>query len=131
VPPFGETLKALAVLAALDDLQDTLELVFDPLHELSGVPAVSPNEGEAREPALDGRQDELGAITVLDMGAMNHNQQQEAKCIDQDVTFAPVDLFPGIIPAFPALFGCLDRLGVNYCRRWCPFASLSLAHLLA
>ena len=128
---FGKHLKALAMLAALDDLQDTLALVFDPLHELAGVPTVRPDEGEAGEQAFDLCQDQLGAIAILYFGAMDHDQQQQAERVDEHMAFAPVDLFSRIIAALPTLFGRLDRLGVNDRGGRRGFPSLGLAHLLA
>jgi len=55
------------------------------------------------EQASDLCQDQLGAIAILDVGALDHHQQQQAKRVDEDVAFASVDLFAGIIPALPTL----------------------------
>ena len=71
--------QTLALLVALDDLQNTLEVLLDPRHELSGLAAVSPDEGETREHGLDFCQNQFGTISVQNVGAMDDDRQKQAR----------------------------------------------------
>ncbi len=52
-------------------------------------------------------------ITVLDMGGMDEDDQQQAQRIDGDVALAALDLFAGIVALEPTHFGRLDALAVD------------------
>src|SRR5262249_13262085 len=60
---------------------------------------------------------------------MNYDQQQQAECVDQDMSFTSKDLLAGVKPALrAATVRGLDRLTVKDRRRRLPFTPLLLSH---
>ena len=59
---------------------------------------------------------------------MNHDRQQQAERVDQDMSFTPKDLLAGVKPALrAATIRGLDRLAVKDRRRRLPFTPLLLS----
>lgn len=85
-------------IGALDDLQLPQAGLGDGLRHLRalvaaiGVDALDEGEGAAGLP-----QDGDGAITVLNIGGMDDDAQEEAEGIDKDVALAPFDLLARIV----------------------------------
>jgi hypothetical protein len=73
-PALRQNLEALGGFVPLADLHDTLEMVFDPRHEVPGILAVRLEQGKARKYTLDFRQDVLDLLAILDTGTVGHNQ---------------------------------------------------------
>src|SRR6516165_1601635 len=60
---------------------------------------------------------------------MNYDQQQQAECVDQDMSFTPKDLLAGVKPALRgATIRGLDRLAVKDRRCRLPFTPLLLSY---
>src|SRR5262249_53057133 len=60
---------------------------------------------------------------------MNHDQQQQAKRVDQDMSLAPKEVLAGVEPALgAATIRGLDRLAVEDGRGRLPLAPLLLPH---
>jgi len=85
-------------IGALDDLQLPQAGLGDDLRHLRalvaaiGVDALDEGEGAAGLP-----QHGDGAITVLNIGGMDDDAQEEAEGIDEDVAIAPFDLLARIV----------------------------------
>ena len=66
------------------------------------------------------------AVTVLDVGLVDHGSHQQAHGVGQDVALAALDLLAGVKPARPAALGGLDALAVDHAGTWAmprgPFA---------
>lgn len=82
-----------------------------PGNQLTRVSAIRPDQRQATETAprssrgqaFDRSQNQPGAVPILYAGAVNHRPQQQPHRVNNNMTFAPVDLFPGVIAAVTAL----------------------------
>ncbi len=70
-----------------------------------------------------------GTVAVLDVGGVDHGDQQEANGIDQDVTFPALDLLGRVIARNAAAFRGFHRLTVDHRGRGNGLAPLLLARL--
>ena len=93
-PAPWQHLKALLVWIALDDFEHSIEMFTDPSDELAGVATIRPALPQVRR---DGRrqfvEDKHGAIAVLDVGRMDHDLQEIAQRVHDNVALAPTN-FP-------------------------------------
>ncbi len=84
-------------VAAFDDLQGPASGVGDDLRHLrpliAGIGEDALDEGEH---ASRRAQQVAGAVAILHIGGLNADVQQEAECIDEDVTLASGDLLARI-----------------------------------
>jgi hypothetical protein len=62
--------------------------------------------------------DQTEAVTVLDVGGMNHQDQRQAEGVDDQMALAPLDLFAGVVPSRTAGFRGFDALAVDHARGW-------------
>lgn len=119
--------KALLVLQFPDDAQGEARAVAEEcahaLHELlelSGIAAVSEDHQQPQQAVAEHAQEQPGAITVLHAGRCDHHPQQQTLGVGERMTFAPLDLFAGIVtaaqsrklPAFDAL--AVDDSGAGH-----------------
>ena len=96
-PPFGQNLKSGSV-RSLDDLQSpSTGAPHRHRHFASGISAISKNAFDEREQSSRPTQQLQGAITVLNIGGMNDDVQQEAQRVDQDVPLATLDLLARVV----------------------------------
>src|SRR5271156_5222570 len=87
-PPFGQDLEARNV-GSLHDLQLPCSCSPDSeRHLVSGIATISKDAFDKREQSPCPAQQQQGAVTVLNIGGMNHNVQKEAQRVDQDVPLA-------------------------------------------
>ena len=94
--------KAFDIVRALDDLQrPTRHQGGNPSNQLPRIAAVRPEKAQSRELAQQARQDQPGAIAVLDTRAMNHHAQQQAQGIYRDVALAAFDFLAGVVAVVP------------------------------
>lgn len=107
-PPSGQEGKAACARVARDDLEPHALLGRRTGGGLALVAAIGPRvrpqagprtgfdqpqPGKApTQPATDQRQ----AITILDVGGMDHQHQQQAQRVDQNVPLAPIHLLAGV-----------------------------------
>jgi len=97
-PALGQDDEAMG-LAALDDLQGPATDVGHGLGHLGTLIAgigEDALEGGKQTPSL--AQHLGGAVAILNVGGVNHNAQQQAKRIDEDVALAAGDLLARVIP---------------------------------
>ena len=71
------------------------------------VPAISPQERQAREAAQELHQYQLGALVVLNAGAVHRHRQEQTQRVYRDVALAPLDLLAGIQAVVPPFCGVL------------------------
>jgi len=65
-------------------------------------------------PALeDGFHDRRRAVTVLNVGGVDDEADQQTEHVDDDIALASHDLLAGVKTTYSAAFGGLDRLAVN------------------
>ena len=96
-PPFGQDLEARN-FGSLHDLQLPCSCAPDnERHLLSGIATISKDAFDEREQSSCPAQQQQGAVTVLNIGGMNDNVQQEAQRVDQDVPLATLDLLARVV----------------------------------
>jgi len=96
-PAFWQNLKSSSV-RSLDDLQSPSPgAPYGQCHLASGISAISKNAFDEREQSSCPAQQMESTITVLNIGRMNDDIQQEAQRVDQDVPFATLDLLARVV----------------------------------
>jgi hypothetical protein len=71
----------------------------------------------------DGFQHVRGSISILNIGPMNDNPDQQSNRVGDDMALAALDPFPRVIAANPSTFSGFHALTVNHTRRWAGCAS--------
>lgn len=87
-----EYLKALGVIATLDDLKHPAAEGLHPLNELACVAAIRPDQTKARKGPQKLHENEFRAVSVLDARAMHNDSKQQTQGIYRYVTLAALDL---------------------------------------
>src|SRR5215510_4830247 len=59
----------------------------DPLDQFSTIARIGPNLVESGEAMSQWRQEQFSPITVLNSGRVDHDQQNQADRVDQDIPF--------------------------------------------
>src|SRR3954454_9077414 len=112
-PPAWQDGEAAGAGLAGDDLEPQTPLRGGTGRGLAPVAAVGedqPGPGEApAQPAADQRR----PVAILDAGGVDHDDQQQAESVDQDVPLAPVHLLAGIVAPRAAGFGGPHALAVD------------------
>ena len=75
----------------------------------------------------DGPQHIRRAVAVLNVGGVDHGEQQQAKGVGDDVALAAPDLFPGVIARNTATFRGFHALAVDHTRCRAGLAALQFA----
>ncbi len=102
-PAFGQNFETGSDAFDNFDLQPALQ--DEPLEPSPGVGRsirrprrpCAPSQSSARQVQ------ELGAVTILQGGAMDHEGENQSQSVDQEVSFSFVDLLASIIAAFSGL----------------------------
>src|SRR5260221_2129220 len=92
------------LLGALDDLDPPAELLAQLLHQRAAVGGISPDEREARQWRAEQAQcvsHQAPAIAVLYVGGPDHDFEQEALGVDQEMPLAPAHLLVRVVAAWP------------------------------
>ena len=79
----------------------------DPLNQLAGIAGIGPEQLQTRKTPLQSVQDQLGAISVLQVCRMYYRGQEQAYGVHCDVALATGDLLAGVIaprPPFSVVF---------------------------
>lgn len=77
-PAMGQEFETHRVIGSLNDLQDPLTEVFRPIDQLSRVSAVSPDSFQSRKAASQFLENQLGAVSILNVCGMNFTTQDQA-----------------------------------------------------
>src|SRR5205085_9950634 len=88
-------------------------MISNPTYQLSTVAAINPDQAQLFAPAAQPLEDEACAISFLYRGGSDHDQQQQAEGINQQMALAPFNLFGCVIAPHPFYFGGLDTLRVQ------------------
>lgn len=81
-------------IRAFDYFQNTPQGLQGSLDQLPGVAAVDPDEYDFSENSQCLCQEQSPAVAILYIGRQHHHHEQQVHRVDQDVAFAPLDLFP-------------------------------------
>lgn len=99
--------EAFDIIRSFHDLQHPTSKRRNPGNELASIPAVSPDEPQPREGALEFLQCQLGAVSILNPGTMYDYYQQQTQRIYHQVAFAPLYLLArveAVVPPFCVVF---------------------------
>src|SRR5438067_385298 len=91
--------------------------------------ALGPDPFRHSSYGVDGFDDKLGTIAILDIGGVHLGTDQQTASIGHNVSLAALVLLGRIITSRPAALGRLDRLTVDDPGRWARFATRCLAGL--
>lgn len=112
-PAFGQDFETGSDAFDNFDLQPALrDEPLDPVQELARVSAIGEDLSHPAK-VQQGRQQELGAVTILQGGAMHHDGENQSQSVDQEVSFSSVDLLASIIAAFSGLLSHFNALAVD------------------
>ncbi len=104
-PTARQNLEATDVVGPFHDLQlDRAKVapeVSYPLDKLSGVAAVRPDVAQAQEGVGETGEQELRAVTILNVRGMDDDRQDETERVDEDVSLASTDFLARIVTARP------------------------------
>jgi hypothetical protein len=100
-PPPRQHLKLVAVQRTLDDLKQPATEGACPLHKLSSISPVGPNQLEPRESPHQFRKHQLGSITVLDVGSVDHYRKQQSQGIHHNMALTARHLLARVVAARP------------------------------
>ncbi len=97
-PALGKDDKLVRV-RTFDDFDNSAVPADRPIHKLSGIATIGPDHFKAppsRPQLLD---QQLAAITVLDVGRVNDQREDQAERVNNDVTLAPLGFLARIVPS--------------------------------
>ena len=106
-PSAWHHLELVAVFGRLHYLQDIARSGPHPINQPSPVAPVSPDEPQPRESSLHLVDNQLSAISILDVSGMHHHRQQQPHRIYDDVPLASFYPLASIIatrPPFSVVF---------------------------
>jgi len=99
-PAFGENLKIMKV-TPLNNINNPMELLLGPRHKGTTITAIGPDQLQSRTPSTKLAQDLFAAGMVLNVRGMNDQGNNQAKRIDQNMTFTPLYLLARIVATVP------------------------------
>ena len=104
-----------------------------PVQQGARVATVGPDVFDPSASLLveEGCEQLLGSIAVLNVGRQDHHHQQQSDCVDQNVSFASVDLFARVVAPLLADLAAFDTLTVDDARAGLGLAPLGQADVLA
>ena len=98
-------------------MQDEAHMVAHPFHQLPPVAPIDPEQPQLFTGTAAPGEEETGASRVRDGGRRDEHSHQEAQRINQQMAFAPFDVFAFVLAAFASEFRGLDALAVDAARR--------------
>jgi hypothetical protein len=100
-PSAGENRESPDIVISFNDFKGPSVGLFDPGNQLPSISTVRPDQSKSREAILQSSQDRLGSVTILLVGGMHDESDDQPDRIDNDVTFASEDLLASVISAKP------------------------------
>ena len=108
----------LGARATLDDLDGPFADLLERASQfLPRVGAVGENMTQPRGRFAEQGEESRRAVAILDPGLVNHESEQQAIGIGDDMTLAPVDLLARVIATRTAAFRGFHRLRVDHAGR--------------
>ena len=97
-PSLGENNK-LVRIRSFDDFDNPAVPADRPIHKLPGITAISPDHFKASPSRTQLLDQQLAAITVLDVGRVNDQREDQAERVNDDMTLAPLGFLARIVPS--------------------------------
>lgn len=85
----------------LHDLNDPPVPADRPVDESSGVTAVGPDHAQATPTRTQLFDEPLAAVAILNVGRMDHQSDDQAEGVDDDMALAPKRFLTRVVPAVP------------------------------
>src|SRR5262249_21647162 len=104
-------------------------MLGDPFHQLPTIGPIDPDEPQLFTGTAKPGEEEARPSGVGHGGRRHDDGHQEPKGIDQQMTFAPFDIFTFVVAAFASQLGGLDALAVEAAGCGMFVAPSLLAHL--
>ena len=116
-----------------DDLDIPIsQLLGSPGPKAAIVATIGPQLADALEALGHSCQHQRRSVAIADVRSVNLQRQDQAQCINHQVTFTSIDVSAAIKAAlWPADIGCLDTLTVNDRRTRLSLASQTPSHSFA
>ena len=111
--PFWNPHAAHAFKGALHDLQRPAQGLLHPLLQLAFIGAVGPDVPKARKDLLEGSQEQLGSLSIGDLGRMHQDIQDQSIGSDDQMALASADLLGPIRAPLSCLLAGLDGLALE------------------
>ena len=99
-PPFRQHNKAMQC-GTLDNFNEASGPTPRPINEAAGIAAVGKDQLQTSKTRPQSAEQELAAISVLNVGRMNDQGHDQADRIDDQMALAAKDFLAGIVPAVP------------------------------
>ena len=108
-------MKAFAGFFLLDDVKNTVKLLFDPFNKLrTSVTTIRPDLFDAIHDGEQGGPDVASGTAIVNIGRMSRHNNEITHGIYYNMPFAALDQFTAIEPRFPDGFrGPLDGLATD------------------
>ena len=97
-PSLGKDDK-LVRIRSFDDLDDPAIPANRPVHKVSSVTAIGPDNFKAPPSRTQLLDQQLAAITVLDVGRVNDQRKDQAERVNNDMALAPLGFLARIVPS--------------------------------
>ena len=113
-PPFGQDLEPRRIGAPFDDLQTpAAPQIYNPVQPLPSVAAIGPHQPQPTPTWTQPLQHQPGPSTVLNIGRVNHDHQDQSQRVNDDMSLAPVDFLPRVVAATAPLFSVVLTDGLS------------------
>ncbi len=86
-------------LRAFDDFDDSAVPADRPIDKLPGITAIGPDDFETSPSRTELPDQQLAAVTVLDVGRVNDQREDQAERVNDDMTLAPLGFLARIVPS--------------------------------
>ncbi len=86
-------------LRAFDDFNDPAVPANRPIHKLPGITAIGPDHFKAPPSRTQLPDQQLAAVTVLDVGRVNDQREDQAERVNDDMALAPLGFLARIVPS--------------------------------
>ena len=97
-PSLGKDDK-LVRLRAFDDFDDPAVPADRPIDKLAGITAIGPDDLKAPPSRTQLPDQQLAAVTVLDVGRVNDQREDQAERVNDDRALAPLGFLARIVPS--------------------------------
>ena len=97
-PSLGKDDK-LVRFRTFDDFDDPPVPADRPIHKLSGIAAIGPDHFEAPPSRAQLLDQQFAAVTVLDVGRVNDQCEDQAERVNNDMALAPLCFLARVVPS--------------------------------
>ena len=97
-PAFGKDDKLVRV-RTFDDFDDPAVPANRPIHKLSGITAIGPDHFKAPPSRTELLDQQLTTVTVLDVGGVNDQREDQTERVNDDMALAPLGFLARIVPS--------------------------------